>query len=81
MTRLKLQNKENGEIILLDVSAEPGKKTREPVKLVYDGEVANATANDKQTVSGDSNARQSSQREVGDSRKLAKLHAPLSVVL
>jgi len=81
VTRLELQNKENGEIILLDVSAEPGKTMREPVKLVYDGEVANATANDKQTVSGDSSARQSSQRDVGASRKPAKLHAPLPVVL
>nr|WP_309785241.1 TIGR03749 family integrating conjugative element protein [Pantoea dispersa] len=40
VTRLELQNKENGEIILLDVSAASGKTTREPVKIVYDGEVA-----------------------------------------
>ncbi|ADP10332.1 conserved uncharacterized protein [Erwinia sp. Ejp617] len=81
VTRLELQNKENGEIILLDVSAEPGKATREPVKIVYDGEVANASASDKQTVSGDGSARQPSSDDGQASRKPAKLNAPLPVVL
>jgi integrating conjugative element protein (TIGR03746 family) len=63
VTRLELQNKENGEIILLDVSAAPGKTTREPVKIVYDGEVATATASDRQSVSseGDSTGRSAQQ--------------------
>lgn len=83
MTRLELQNKENGEILLLDVSAAPGKTTREPVKIVYDGEVATASATDKETVSsdGDSAGRQSSAEAKAESRRPAKLNAPLPVVL
>lgn len=83
VTRLELQNKENGEILLLDVSAAPGKSTREPVKIVYDGEVATASATDKQTVSsdGDSAGRQSSAEAKAESRRPAKLNAPLPVVL
>ena len=86
VTRLELQNKENGEIILLDVSAAPGKTTREPVKIVYDGEVASATASDKQSVSsdGDSNGHKEKQSDSGSTtpdHRPAKLSAPLPVVL
>lgn len=86
MTRLELQNKENGEIILLDVSAASGKTTREPVKIVYDGEVATVSASDRQSVSsdGDSTGRQAKQSDVyapQQDRKPAKLNAPLPVVL
>lgn len=58
VTRLQLQNKENGEIILLDVSAAAGKATREPVQVVYDGEVSSASASDKTQVSGAGNSGQ-----------------------
>ncbi|BBL32429.1 TIGR03749 family integrating conjugative element protein [Pantoea ananatis] len=87
VTRIELQNKENGEIILLDVSAVPGKTTREPVKLVYDGELATATASDRQTVSGDAGSNSSknttpdAQVESAPTRKQPKLAAPLPVVL
>ncbi|PTA89540.1 TIGR03749 family integrating conjugative element protein [Kosakonia sp. H7A] len=86
VTRLELQNKENGEIILLDVSAAPGKTTREPVKIVYDGEVATATASDRQSVSseGDSTGRSAQQADTETTkpdRKPEKLNAPLPVVL
>ncbi|MEW5288579.1 TIGR03749 family integrating conjugative element protein [Erwinia papayae] len=84
VTRIELQNKENGEIILLDVSATPGKTTPEPVKIVYDGEVATASASDKQAVSsdGDSTGRQLAQSDSPPaSRKTPKLNAPLPVVL
>lgn len=37
MTRLQLQDLENGELILLDVSARDGKAALEPVRLVYSG--------------------------------------------
>lgn len=84
VTRLQLQNKENGEIILLDVSAIPGKATREPVQVVYEGEVSSASASDKTQVSG-SHGRgpsSSSQTETASERsKPAKLNAPLPVVL
>lgn len=86
VTRLELQDKENGELILLDVSATPDKTTREPVKIVYDGEVATATARDKQSVSsdGDSTGRRAQQTDnqtTKADRKPAKLNAPLPVVL
>ncbi|WP_058973051.1 TIGR03749 family integrating conjugative element protein [Type-D symbiont of Plautia stali] len=86
VTRLELQDKENGELILLDVSAAPGKTTREPVKIVYDGEVATATARDKQSVSSDGDstgrgAQQTDNQTAKADRKPAKLNAPLPVVL
>ncbi|MEQ4973907.1 TIGR03749 family integrating conjugative element protein [Enterobacter cloacae] len=83
VTRLELQNVENGEIIILDVSASGGKTVREPVKIVYDGEVATASASDKQTVSsnGDSTGRQPSAGTKTENRKPVKLSAPLPVVL
>ena len=86
VTRLELQDKENGELILLDVSAAPGKTTREPVKIVYDGEVATATARDKQSVSSDGDstgrgAQQTDNQTAKAERKPAKLNAPLPMVL
>ncbi|MFP3437846.1 TIGR03749 family integrating conjugative element protein [Pantoea sp. SIMBA_133] len=86
VTRIELQNKENGEIILLDVSAAPGKVTREPVKLVYDGEVATATASDRQSVSGDAGngskgTSPAPESDTAPARKAQKLSAPLPVVL
>lgn len=85
VTRLQLQDKENGEILLLDVSATEGKTSREPVKVVYDGEVVSATSSGEQKVSssGGSRAGTASQKsdETKASRKPAKLNAPLPVVL
>ncbi|MNZ99641.1 hypothetical protein D3C78_1189760 [compost metagenome] len=84
MTRLQLQNKENGEIILLDVSAAAGKATREPVQVVYDGEVSSASASDKTQVSGAGSSGQAASNQVEgitERRKPAKLNAPLPVVL
>ncbi|MBU9819896.1 TIGR03749 family integrating conjugative element protein [Rahnella sp. BCC 1045] len=85
VTRLQLQNKENGEIILLDVSAVSGKTTREPVQIVYEGEVSSASASDKTQVSGVGNSGNSATPEQSDAtverRKPVKLNAPLPVVL
>ncbi|EPZ8126212.1 TIGR03749 family integrating conjugative element protein [Yersinia enterocolitica] len=81
VTRLQLQNKANGEIILLDVSAAPGKLAREPVQLVYEGEVSSVSASDKSRVSG-SGQPSSAQSELGfKRRKPPKLNAPIPVVL
>lgn len=52
-TRLQLQDVENGELILLDITALEGKQVREPVSLVYQGEVSSATASNKTSVSSD----------------------------
>jgi integrating conjugative element protein (TIGR03749 family) len=86
VTRIELQNKENGEVILLDVNAVPGKVTREPVKLVYDGELATATASDRQSVSDDAGSSKkststASETDTTPARKAPKLSAPLPVVL
>jgi integrating conjugative element protein (TIGR03749 family) len=85
VTRLQLQDKENGEILLLDVSATEGKTSREPVKVVYDGEVVSATSSGEQKVSsrGGSRTDTASQKsdETKTSRKPVKLNAPLPVVL
>lgn len=53
VTRLQLQNVENGELILLDVSASAGKDALEAVRLVYSGEVSTATGSHATRVSGD----------------------------
>lgn len=83
VTRLQLQDKSNGEIILLDVSAMPGKTVREPVKVVYDGEVATATSVQNQKVSGagESAGHQQDSEAVSAPRTPPKLNAPLPVVL
>ncbi|MCV4594539.1 TIGR03749 family integrating conjugative element protein, partial [Escherichia coli] len=52
VTRLQLQDLENGELILLDVSAQDGKAALERVRLVYSGEVGTASASHKGAVSG-----------------------------
>ncbi|WP_409160584.1 TIGR03749 family integrating conjugative element protein [Pectobacterium sp. B2J-2] len=64
-TRLTLQDVENGEVIILDVSAVEGKHVREPVQVVYDGDVSSVSTNDNAKVSGSSNKtnRPSSSRE------------------
>ncbi|CCR31809.1 TIGR03749 family integrating conjugative element protein [Salmonella enterica] len=80
VTRLQLQDKENGEILLLDVSATEGKTSREPVKVVYDGEVASATSSAEQKVSGSTGNSQPAEEKKA-SHKPAKLNAPLPVVL
>lgn len=85
VTRLQLQDKENGEILLLDVSATEGKTSREPVKVVYDGEVVSATSSGEQKVSSSGGPRTDTASQKSDetkaSRKPAKLNAPLPVVL
>ena len=48
-TRLSLQDVENGEMILLDISAEGGKGMLEPISLVYQGEVFSSTGNNNVT--------------------------------
>ncbi|HBX3103270.1 TIGR03749 family integrating conjugative element protein [Klebsiella variicola] len=79
VTRLQLQDLENGELILLDVSARDGKNALEPVRLVYSGEVATASTSHKGAVSGRdaSGERENGAAGQGD----VKLSAPLPVLL
>ncbi|WP_224652777.1 TIGR03749 family integrating conjugative element protein [Pectobacterium versatile] len=78
-TRLQLQDVENGEVILLDISAVEGKSVREPVQVVYTGEVSSVSTNDNAKVSGSSNkaSHPSSSRESADK---AERHSPVSSV-
>nr|WP_240347013.1 TIGR03749 family integrating conjugative element protein [Pectobacterium brasiliense] len=78
-TRLQLQDVENGEVILLDISAVEGKSVREPVQVVYAGEVSSVSTNDNAKVSGSSNkaSHPSSSRESADK---AERHSPVSSV-
>ncbi len=81
LTRLVLKNVENGEMILLDVSASEGKTVREPVQLVYQGTVSTARS---ASPSGDADTGDVRQdREPGGtaSQKVAGLNGPLPVVL
>ncbi|WP_370529528.1 TIGR03749 family integrating conjugative element protein [Pectobacterium carotovorum] len=78
-TRLQLQDVENGEVILLDISAVEGKSVREPVQVVYAGEVSSVSTNDNAKVSSSSNkaSHPSSSRESADK---AERHSPVSSV-
>ncbi len=93
-TRLTLLDAESGEIILLDISASAGKALREPVKVVYEGEVTSVSSPDnaKTTGSSNGNGRRASsdsvKSESADSgsgstsrRQAPSLNAPLPVVM
>ncbi|ECE7751419.1 TIGR03749 family integrating conjugative element protein [Salmonella enterica subsp. enterica serovar Ngili] len=76
-TRLVLRNVENGEMILLDVSASEGKTVREPVQLVYQGTVTTARSAGDTEDAGTGASRQTSP----SAQKAPLLSGPLPVVL
>lgn len=81
-TRLVLKNVENGEMILLDVSASDGKIVREPVQLVYQGTVSAASSASQPDASGSGGARQTRDSDqTTTTQKVAVLNGPLPVVL
>ncbi|CUR95105.1 TIGR03749 family integrating conjugative element protein [Salmonella enterica subsp. enterica serovar Bovismorbificans] len=80
-TRLVLKNVENGEMILLDVSASEGKTVREPVQLVYQGAVSSASSASKSTVSDTQEPRQNGEPEKTATKNKPVLNGPLPVVL
>ncbi|WP_080074573.1 TIGR03749 family integrating conjugative element protein, partial [Salmonella enterica] len=80
-TRLVLKNVENGEMILLDVSASDGKIVREPVQLVYQGTVSAASSASQPDASGSGGARQTRDSDQTTTQKVAVLNGPLPVVL
>lgn len=79
-TRLALQDVENGELILLDISAEEGKSTLEPVSLVYQGEVSSSTG-DSDVVAIDSKTPIAGERQSTSKVKEKKSATPLPVAL
>ncbi|HGM7842615.1 TPA: TIGR03749 family integrating conjugative element protein [Serratia marcescens] len=80
-TRLQLQDVENGEVILLDVTASD-KGPAEPVRIVYSGDVTSiSSSNDTPAASGGSNAAPGADNATQAKRKKVKYNAPLPVVL
>ncbi len=79
-TRLVLQDVENGEMILLDISAEEGKNVLEPVSLVYQGEVSSSTGNGD-VATTDSKTPTADERQSTSKPKEKKSTTPLPVVL
>jgi len=79
-TRLVLQDVENGEIILLDISAEEGKNVLEPVSLVYQGEVSSLTGNNDVAATANQPPK-TSERQSTSKPKEKKSTTPLPVAL
>ncbi|HHR5702556.1 TPA: TIGR03749 family integrating conjugative element protein [Klebsiella michiganensis] len=79
-TRLVLQDVENGEMILLDISAEEGKNVLEPVSLVYQGEVSSSTGNGDVAVT-DNKTATTGERQSTSKPKEKKSTTPLPVAL
>lgn len=80
-TRLVLKNVENGEMILLDVSAGEGKTVREPVQLVYQGTVSTASSSGQSNVSDTQESPRNRAPDKTATQKAAVLNGPLPVVL
>ncbi|AZT26301.1 TPA: TIGR03749 family integrating conjugative element protein [Salmonella enterica] len=79
-TRLVLQDVENGEMILLDISAEEGKNVLEPVSLVYQGEVSSSTGNND-VAATDNQTPKTGERQSTSKPKEKKSTTPLPVAL
>ncbi|EOV5094284.1 TIGR03749 family integrating conjugative element protein [Serratia marcescens] len=80
-TRLQLQDVENGEVILLDMTASD-KGSAEPVRIVYSGDVTSvSSSNDTPAASGGNNAAPGADNGTQAKRKKVKYNAPLPVVL
>ncbi|APV87173.1 TIGR03749 family integrating conjugative element protein [Salmonella enterica] len=79
-TRLVLQDVENGEMILLDISAEEGKNVLEPVSLVYQGEVSSSTGNGDVAMT-DSKTPTAGEQQSTSKPKEKKSTTPLPVAL
>ncbi|MCT7090810.1 TIGR03749 family integrating conjugative element protein [Salmonella enterica] len=80
-TRLVLKNVENGEMILLDVSAGDGKTVREPVQLVYQGTVSTASSAGQPDDSASGGTRLTREPDNAAKPKVAVLNSPVPVVL
>ncbi|MFB0713538.1 TIGR03749 family integrating conjugative element protein [Buttiauxella noackiae] len=79
-TRLVLQDVENGDMILLDISAEEGKSVLETVSLVYQGEVSSSTGNND-VAATDNQTPKTGERQSTSKLKEKKSTTPLPVAL
>lgn len=80
-TRLVLKNVENGEMILLDVSASDGKTVREPVQIVYQGTVSAASSAGQPEDPGAGGVRRTREPDRAATPEAAVLNGPVPVVL
>lgn len=80
-TRLQLQDVENGDLILLDITALEGKQVREPVSVVYQGELSSATASDNTSVSGEASTTNNSKGQTSTNDKTPRITTPLPIAL
>ncbi|KAB1582974.1 TIGR03749 family integrating conjugative element protein [Serratia marcescens] len=80
-TRLQLQDVENGEVILLDVTASD-KGSTEPVRIVYSGDVSSVSSSHDKPASAEGSSASPGQDDGSQAkRKKVKYNAPLPVVL
>jgi integrating conjugative element protein (TIGR03749 family) len=80
-TRLQLQDVENGEVILLDVTASD-KGSAEPVRIVYSGEVVSVSSSqDRSSPSGADSTVPGADNGTQAKRKKVTYSAPLPVLL
>nr|WP_236849252.1 TIGR03749 family integrating conjugative element protein [Chania multitudinisentens] len=80
-TRLQLQDVENGELILLDITALEGKQVREPVSLVYQGEVSSATGSDNTSVSAPESGTTKNKGQSTAKDSTPRITTPLPIAL
>lgn len=80
-TRLQLQDVENGELILLDITGLEGKQVREPVSLVYQGEVSSATGSDNTSVSAAETATTRGKGPASAKDAAPRITTPLPIAL
>lgn len=80
-TRLQLQDVESGELILLDITGLEGKQVREPVSLVYQGEVSSATGSDNTSVSAAETATTKGKGPASAKDTAPRITTPLPIAL
>lgn len=80
-TRVQLQDVENRELILLDITALKGTQVREPVSLVYQGEVSSATASNNASVSASESDAPGTRAKTSSGSNAVRITTPLPIAL
>ncbi|WP_399199835.1 TIGR03749 family integrating conjugative element protein [Tenebrionicola larvae] len=80
-TRVQFQDVENGELILLDVTALKGTQVREPVSLVYREEVSSATASNSVSVSAAESVTSGNREKTASGDNEPRITTPLPIAL
>ena len=80
-TRVQLKDMATGELVLLDLSAADGQTVREPVRLVYSGEVTASTDADAGRVTGTETVSETPSATPGQTSRAAVSKTPVPVAL